>query len=230
MGKIMMRFSDGCRRNRRILLICVASAFLMLLFSCGTESNFYGRIDNSNRRRVVQKPQDAPTTPASGSAQREFTGVYNNDHFGFSVRIPDGLIGRNSPPPAPDNGFVISIGDSSIDRLSAWAEIRPFDNELGSIRDEFVAFARNEETPLMLKNELRTELNGFPAIQFEFVDSLTDATHTSLRLFAFRLCGENQTPILYVIALDSGSTNDKRSLTHFESLKHSWKMTEKCDI
>lgn len=42
----------------------------------------------------------------------KYTGTYSNPYYGFSVKIPKGLVGHNTPPPAPDRGFGVLLSSS----------------------------------------------------------------------------------------------------------------------
>src|SRR5215216_6305890 len=46
-------------------------------------------------------------TPADEAEEEDavFEGVYENYAYGYSVEIPDGMVGVGSTPPAPQHGF-----------------------------------------------------------------------------------------------------------------------------
>lgn len=74
----------------------------------------------------------------------EFTGQYTNHVYGYSVVIPQGLRGFSSPPPAPQHGFGVPIGNEPRSYLmvsGSWNSLeyenvqRAADAEVESIRE-----------------------------------------------------------------------------------------------
>ncbi len=86
------------------------------------------------RLRIEVSPYIAPVSqtlsasPEKGE-RRQFRGRYTNIDYGFSVVIPDGLVGENAPAPAPNHGFGIRWSTGSTLWVDASYEVVPY--ELG---------------------------------------------------------------------------------------------------
>jgi hypothetical protein len=50
-----------------------------------------------------------PAVGFDGPDMSRFVGEYSNPNYGFAVRIPDGFVGHNSPPPMPHHGFGVVL-------------------------------------------------------------------------------------------------------------------------
>jgi hypothetical protein len=57
-----------------------------------------------------------------GQQQTEFRGRYVNEKYGFSVTIPNGLVGKGSVPPAPNHGFEIDFSAEPHDSIGVFSE------------------------------------------------------------------------------------------------------------
>jgi len=75
---------------------------------------------------VTESPmENISESPVVVTAPRTFRGRYVNEDYGFSVRIPKGMIGSNAPAPAPNHGFGIDLGKGSSVWVDASYEINP---------------------------------------------------------------------------------------------------------
>lgn len=75
---------------------------------------------------VTESPmENISESPVLVTAPRTFRGRYVNEDYGFSVRIPKGMIGSNAPAPAPNHGFGIDLGKGSSVWVDASYEINP---------------------------------------------------------------------------------------------------------
>ena len=115
--------------NRSLHLICVAT--LLVGSACirgGTAVS-----SSVNDKDNIRKPSPTPsTTPevakelsqkdlaqlAIDSGEKEVKGLYSNYEYGFSVKIPDGLIGIRNPSPYPQHGFSIPLSNQPEAQIS----------------------------------------------------------------------------------------------------------------
>ena len=58
---------------------------------------------------------DTPRVESEDEAPA-FEGTYSNDTYGYSVRIPAGMVGLGATPPAPQHGFGIDLDNPSSTR------------------------------------------------------------------------------------------------------------------
>jgi hypothetical protein len=72
-----------------------------------------------------------------------YRGRYSNLDYGFSVVIPDGLVGEGTVPPAPNHGFTIALQsktaiwvDASYEMPDSPHRFAAFNTRLGSLKAE----------------------------------------------------------------------------------------------
>lgn len=69
---------------------------------------------------------DDPRLPVV-EGRRSFRGSYVNPIFGYSINIPDDLIGLGAVPPAPNHGITITLDDSPGSHIEIDAEYNALD-------------------------------------------------------------------------------------------------------
>ena len=139
--------------------------------------------------------------PASGeevTLLRTFRGRYTNEDYGFSVVIPDGLVGESASAPAPNHGFGITWNSESTLWVDASYEVVPYDfrrfnARLGKLKA--VHGARSETK------------NG------------VEVFHESIVARGF----DRKSPIIYTIQLDTTAEHRVEGLRAFDVLMRSFR-------
>lgn len=77
--------------------------------------------DIASVRRVSHTADEGTDAGEAAGQQIEYKGTYVNKKYGFSVTIPDHLVGKGTIPPAPNHGFEISLSSDPNDSIGVFA-------------------------------------------------------------------------------------------------------------
>jgi hypothetical protein len=159
--------------------------------------------------------------------ERTFKGRYNNSEYGYELVIPSGLIGKNSPPPAADNGFRIEFPGKSDDSISVYAEYNPLflkDDE-AALHNEIDNIRRDDPRFTILKKE-RGLLGGESSIRIlvQYRSQISGELRIVDEIVALRTCLQVDSKIVYVVSLDTPKSDYELRLGILNSLVGSWKM------
>lgn len=206
-------------KNRAfVLLVALSPVLLVSCYNIDTSNEPIGNYSGTQTPSVV--------TQATPQSEHIYSGLYQNNHFGYSVEIPAGLKGKSSPPPSPENGFVVFLGTHDSATVSVFAELRPFDANQKAIAEEV---QRNylEIDEGFHEVEKRTFLLGHsPAVRFDFVSNTRSVT----RIISLRRCPGLETEIMYSVEMTTNLNRGSESKRLFDSILASWQMTEDCDL
>jgi hypothetical protein len=103
--------------------------------------------DKTTTRRALSIAMGIAFCVTIGRGQEEklvkYRGRYSNVDYGFSVVIPNGLVGEGNPPHAPNHGFAVSLHlktairvDASYEMPDSPHEFGAFNSRLGSLKAE----------------------------------------------------------------------------------------------
>jgi hypothetical protein len=199
-------------------------------------------------RRAASPPTPPPAAPAAAQAtvtvrdtfadvdeDREavFKGLYENRVYGYSVRIPAGMRGAGSTPPAPQHGFGIDLDNP---RSTAWKDARDFPksylyvdgsyNSLEWRRVEDAAAAhlgylRGEGTKVRELSRARTSLGGLPALRVVAQYDVRGEPMMYDAVFAFRM-DEGAASAVYTLALSTPLSKYERDRPVLEEMRAAW--------
>ena len=163
-----------------------------------------------------------PDRGFDGPDMRSFQGSYTNPNYGFSVTIPPGLVGHDSPAPMPHHGFGIVL--SWEPRAYAWTNGEYNAQGWQSVHEATLqVLAWNRET---VGKILSSE-----------VIPMTIGGRVGERLILRYECNENQTRrvlhevvfmrehsigTLYQVGLDTTESREGDDLKVFDQLTSSW--------
>jgi hypothetical protein len=145
------------------------------------------------------RPAPSPTSPPGGVAARAVVvaaappkaeadfdgygsavgGLYTNDVYGFSVEVPEGMLGFTATAPAPDHGFGVDL-----DRPRSCGWMRPSEGfpksylyvdgsynsgdaeTLDELARHVLGYVKTDEgTSVKVVGRRRTRLGGLPAVR-----------------------------------------------------------------
>jgi hypothetical protein len=154
---------------------------------------------------------------------------YYNYNFGFSVDLPRGMVGRTSPPPMPQHGFVIDLenpqarkSDSNsrseivVDASYNSLEWRSFDE---AIRDD-LSWVSEGGNHIKSLSRTPVRLGGLHAMRFVQVyennleEMINDVT------LAFRK--ENEEEVVYTISLNTPLSRYEQDKAAVAYLQKTW--------
>jgi hypothetical protein len=173
-------------------------------------------------------------TPAGVAEEEEeeavFEGEYENHVYGYSVRIPAGMVGVGPTPPAPQHGFGIDLDDP---RSTAWQSAPGFPksylyvdgsyNSLGWERlDDAVkfqlSFLREKGREVRVQIRQRTMLERLPAVRLVAYYEEGDVEMVSDTFIAF---GEGASPV-YTLGLSTPLSKYERDRPVLEAMRQSF--------
>jgi hypothetical protein len=134
-------------------------------------------------------------------AMQTFRGLYVNVDYGFSVEIPDGLIGKGAPTHAPNHGFTINLNPKS----AVWVDAT-YD-----MPDSPHTFGRFNTRLGTLKAELKS---------WKTTGQGSESLYRAIVARGF----DRGTPIIYTIQLETTPAYREESFRVFESVLNSFRI------
>lgn len=91
---------------------------------------------------------------------------YVNCNYGYSLTIPNGLVGRSSPPPAPQHGFGIVLSQDSQGYLWIDGSYNSLEwTSLDEMADEYIKWIKEDTQKIISIEKSSITLGGIPAIR-----------------------------------------------------------------
>lgn len=162
-----------------------------------------------------------------------FEGRYRNDVYGYSVRIPAGMRGAGSTPPAPQHGFGIDLDDP---RSTAWKGARDLpksylyvDGSYNSLEwarvedaaDARLGYLRGDGREVHVRGRTRTSLGGLPALRVVAHYGGRGERMVYDAVFAFRM-DEGGASAVYTLALSTPLSKYERDRPVLEEMRAAW--------
>ncbi len=162
-----------------------------------------------------------------------FGGVYENGVYGYSVRIPAGMRGAGSTPPAPQHGFGIDLDNP---RSTAWKDAREFPksylyvdgsyNSFGWGRAKDAAHAhlsylRDDGGKVRVLETKRASLGGLDAVRIFALYEEGGEQMVYDAAFAFRMDG-GEASVVYTLALSTPLSKYERDRPVLEEMLAGW--------
>ncbi len=185
------------------------------------------------RAEVVMR--DTSKDEEEGSAVFD-KGVYENYVYGYSVRIPRGMIGLGSRPPAPQHGFVI---DLDRPRSTAWPDPDNYpksyldvDGSYNSLEwkrpgdavKSHLSYLRQKGRDVRVQLDERTTLGGLPAAHVVARYAEGGAEMLSEVVIAFRAGDDRIASPVYTLELNTPAAKYERDRPAFEEVWQSWSL------
>ena len=165
---------------------------------------------------------------------RRFEHSYHNYVYGFSVRLPEGMVGLGSTPPAPDHGFGIDLDHP---RSTAWIRGAEFPKSyvyadgsynsaewggLNEAADTHLSYLREKGRNVRVQRRAETMLGGLPALRVVAHYEQDGAEMVSDEVVAFRKDADGGVLAVYTLALSTPLSKYERDRPVLESLRVSW--------
>lgn len=163
-----------------------------------------------------------------------FEGLYENDVYGYSIRIPAGMRGAGSTPPAPQHGFGIDLDNP---RSTAWKDARDFPksylyvdgsyNSFGWGRAKDAAHAhlgylRDDGGKVRVLETKRASLGGLDAVRIFALYEEGGEQMAYDAVFAFRVEEDGEASVVYTLALSTPLSKYKRDRPVLEEVRAAW--------
>ena len=158
------------------------------------------------------------------------TGVYENYTYGYSVRIPDGMIGLGETPPAPQHGFGIDLDNPRSTRWPYGTESPKsyvyVDGSYNSLEwrrpDDAVNFSlrclREKARNFRVRSRTATRLGGLRAVRVVALYEQEGAEMVRDEVVAF---AEGASPV-YTLSLSTPLLKYERDRYVLEELMKGW--------
>lgn len=210
---------------------------LAIVISCSSSVN---SSVNMNRTENLISVELSPTTQKSETkivqsqeliSETSYTGKYTNPTFGYSVIIPSGLKGTTSPPPAPENGFIIKLSEKEDASLSVYGEYNSlFLKSLDEAYEQQINYLSSDSESLKQEEKKSFLLDKHPAIYFtvRYTDKKTGRARITSQVISKRKCLGEEPEIIYTINLDTSESRFAEDKAIMEQIIQSWKMLERC--
>jgi hypothetical protein len=152
---------------------------------------------------------------------------YSNYDYAYSVRIPKGLTGLQSPSPFPNHGFSIQLSEHPQADLSVSADYNAAEwssfNDAISAHEDF--FKRKVSGQVNMVAKVRAVLAGLRAIRFTMKSRTSTSNDPEVRevLLAFRkVAGE--VGIVYEIVLTTLTSRYNKDKHLIAALQKTWRL------
>jgi len=178
---------------------------------------------------LVEKESDScgrfPAPGFDGPDRRAFQGGYTNPNYGFSVVIPQGLIGHDAPAPMPHHGLGIVL--SWEPRAYFWVNGEYNALEWGSLSEatqQILEWNQADHRNVLTSKIVPTTVGGRPAERLTL--RYTCPEDQTGRVLHEVVLMRNQTRgIVYEVGLDTTELREKDDLEVFERILSSWRFT-----
>jgi hypothetical protein len=234
------RFGDHLL-SRKVSGIVVAA----LAFACGAGLAYALKSEPGKACAAVARAKPADPARAEVSmrdtagaeAEEEdavFDGRYENYVYGYSVEIPDGMVGRGSTPPAPQHGFGIDLDHP---RSAAWVRAPEFpksyvyvDGSYNSLEwerlDDAVnsnlSFLREKGRDVRVQVRQETLLGGLAAVRVMAHYEQDGLAMVSDEVVAFRVDEGGGAAVVYTVSLSTPQSKYERDRPALEALTKGW--------
>lgn len=174
--------------------------------------------------------KDTPEDDAEGGNLVFDGGRYENYTYGYSVEIPDGMIGLGETPPAPQHGFGIDLDNP---RSTHWPQQTEFpksyvyaDGSYNSLDWEGLGDAvrfnlrclRERGRNVRVRSRTATRLGGLRAVRVVAFYELGGVEMVSDEIVAF---GSEASPV-YTLSLSTPRSKYERDRPVLEALRKGW--------
>ena len=200
---------------------------ILTVFSCVLTANSAWTGPSDGR------PSGASTITGRGPTRNcsdclTFRESYNNPIFGYSVIIPDNLVGVGAVPEAPDHGIRIDLDDDADSYVSVEAEYNALDfTTAKQIADLQVNGLKNfgGASKIKIKRE-STMLCNLPAVRqtVEYEDSVSGTPGINYGVFTLRP-REKYGDIAYDVTLSTSPSGLNEAMPLFLQVLRSFKCT-----
>ena len=161
-----------------------------------------------------------------------FEGLYENHVYGYSVEVPRDMVGLGAPPPAPQHGFGIDLGNP---RSTAWVRGTEFpksyiyvDGSYNSLEwqrledavNSHISFLREKGRGVSVQVREQTRLGSLPALRVMAFYEQDGVRMVSDEVVAFD--DEARSSIVYTISLSTPRSKYERDRPVLEALMKSW--------
>lgn len=152
---------------------------------------------------------------------------YTNYDYAYSVRLPKGLTGLQSPAPFPNHGFVIELADDAKASLSVSASYNAA--EWNSFTDAIIAhksyFKREVGSEIDVVAKAPAVLGGLRAIHFTMKPRTSPSSDPEVRdvLVAFREV-PGEVGFVYEIVLRTQTSRYPKDKHRLTDLQRSWRL------
>jgi hypothetical protein len=191
------------------------------------------------RLAVPARAEVSMRDTAAGAGEEEGSpvfdkGVYENYVYGYSVRIPAGVVGLGSPPPAPQHGFGIDLDHP---RSTGWARGDEFPRsylyvdgsynsmEYGRLEDAINShqnFLREKWRGVRVMSRAETRLGGLPASRVLTRYVADGVEMVSDEVVAFRVETDGEASVVYTVSMSTPLSKYERDRPLFEELLSGW--------
>lgn len=158
------------------------------------------------------------------------TGRYENSVYGYSVEIPDGMIGLGATPPAPQHGFGIDLDNP---RSTAWIRGREFPKSYVNVDGSYnslewerlddavnsnLKFLREKGKNVRVQSRTATRLGGLDALRVIALYEEGGVEMVSDETVAFG----DEAWVVYRLSLSTPRSKYLRDMPVLEALQQSW--------
>jgi hypothetical protein len=195
---------------------------------------FTGVSVNSTRCEALDC-QNASVVNAAAMGNRnkpisiESRGLYRNQEYGYSIRVPNHHRGKSAPPPAPQHGVKINLSGCGEDFIwvdgSYNAAEYPTPSQAAAVGLETI---RNKGGEIQTVSESESRLDSLSAklttVHYRIKSS--GEKRVEVYVIALRTFGneDEQTGIIYSIGLSCREKRFERARDVFREVLSSWKM------
>jgi hypothetical protein len=231
----MSRLGEHLLKRKVSGIIVAALAFACgagLVYSLKAEPRVTQAVATAQRADPARAEVSMRDT--SEAEEALFKGRYENYVYGYSVYIPDGMVGAGSTPPAPQHGFGINLDNPCS---TAWKGARDFpksylyvDGSYNSLEwrwlDDAVAFhlnfLREKAENIRVQSRTLTRLGGLHAVRVVALYEEGGEEMVSDEVVAFMHKANGEASVIYTLDLSTPLSKYERDRPALEVLQKSW--------
>jgi len=203
-----------------------AKTFVMGLGLCLLVSS--APVSSKYARAYIRSWQSSTKTqvPKIGKEQL-WKGAYANYEYGYSLRIPRGLVGLSPPAPQPQHGIEIRLPGNQHAHILTNADFSASDfASLDAVVDSDLQESRKSVKDLQVVNRQRRRLRRLEAIRLvvRYDDMTSGATLMNETITAIRSARRPEEAVLYTISLVTPAKQYKNDRKVLEGILRSWRL------
>lgn len=187
------------------------------------------RKDATSGARTPEQSGEKADAGVKPAGRRVFRGSYANRQYGYSVTIPEGLVGTGAADPAPDHGVGITLSERP--KAHIWTSAYYTGDPEASVDkevDNFIEHTRkNDASWLEVLSREPARLGDLPAVRAVLRYQARDTGEVMINDTVTALRGEDETGvpdgITYAVGLSTPEARYPQDKAVYERVVGSWR-------
>jgi hypothetical protein len=166
---------------------------------------------------------DFPQPSFDDPESSRFTGLTYNPNYGYSVIIPEGLVGHSAAPPAPYHGFGIVLSGEPRSYLYVDGSYNSLELEsLEKVQAQYLKWLKEKSKKIISVKHSITQLGSLKARRYIALHTCPKVRGDLINDYTFAFSKGKD--IIYTVALITTAERYKKDKCVLETILKTWKL------